>query len=213
LAAPWASFSLFAFHVNKRFLDQVTRLRPDLAVTDGHFYYVPIGDIVSGFLREKTPNADRVISFALPLYDRNDYVHLTFGEALPIDQQALSRESAPKADAMNFLQLIQPYEPSVRLKSEPGNFLKLLRPSGIQKDPWIRRAYVLTSAFLGDLATAKEHFSILERQEGMDRVPHWREDLKALSHALLLGPEAVSHLFSQWKAYSIRQLGLSAPIS
>jgi hypothetical protein len=185
-------------------------LRPDLAVADGHFYYVPIGDIISGFLREKTPSADRVISFALPLYDHNDYVHLTFGELLPIDQQALSLVSAPKADAENFLMLIQPYEQSTQLKSQPRNFLEHLRRLGVQKNPWIRRAYGLTSAFLGDLVTAEEHLTILERQEGMDRVPHWHDDLKSLRNALDIGTKEVSCLLERWKQETISRLELSA---
>ncbi len=61
--------------MNERFAASVLKLRPDFALNDGYFHYVPVGKILSGFVYEQLRDHARIRSFALPLYENAEHVN------------------------------------------------------------------------------------------------------------------------------------------
>jgi hypothetical protein len=183
--------------VNKRFLQAVLAQRPDLGALVPFFFYQPVADIVSGFVVERTRSFARISSFAVPLFDHTDLLHLTFGDVLPIEANFLRSES-PVASAKTFVRVISPFEAEVRSLADPARFLDVAQAR--IGNPWAQRAIMVTLAWHGALPEARRRLAELEPSAHLlDHYPHWGSDLRQMREAFDAGHAATHALLDRWQ--------------
>ena len=183
--------------MNQRFLQAILARRPDLGVSDNYFFFQPPGDILCGFVPEKGRSIQRIWSFAVPLYDHLDFLHLGFGKIVPVDAGFL-RSEPPVAAAETFLQVIARHEAKARSYVDPRNFLRMARAGGKLRNPWAKRAVATTLAFLGEPGEASRWLGDLEKSQAfMEHVPHWVSDLRDLREAFDAGKKSTADLLGR----------------
>jgi hypothetical protein len=166
----------------------------------------PAGDILCGFLVERARSVARIYDFAMPLYDRCEFVHLLFADQLPIDAEFVRRET-PVAAARTFARSIEPFVTKARSKGDAVTFLEVARRASA--NAWGQRAVATTLAFVGDLGGASRTLAPLEVSiASMDHVPRWTSDLRDLRRALGEGEAPTRALLTRWQAESRDRLGI-----
>jgi len=186
--------------VNRRFRQTLLALRPDLGVINGGFiYFQPAADILCGFVVERARHFARLYRFALPLYERLDFLHLGFADELPVDAGFL-RDEPPVAAAKTFLRVVSPYESAARRCADPKVFLAMVGEGARLQNPWTQRAVATTLAFLGERQEASRWLADLEKSRAsMEHVPNWVADLRDLRAAVDAGNASIAELLNRWQ--------------
>jgi len=165
--------------VNKKFQQEVLRLRPDLRVANGYFYKCPVDQFLCGFLCEGGSGGFYIWRYALPLYDRLERPHLTFGERLPASNGYLTAAqfSNPKDRATEFVRRIEPYENATYAWRDLGVFLSRIEAMNALENPWVSRAYALTLVMLGRASEAEALLHGHALDPATAALPRFREDI------------------------------------
>jgi hypothetical protein len=147
--------------VSKRFEAKVLGLRPDFGVREGHFYYLPVGRILCGFVCEKARGRARISQFARPLYERLDFLNLNFSECLPPADGLMEEFGSDSAAAEEFVRRIELYEGQTRTWQDLQTFLHHFERPPALKHPGVRRSIAWTYLMLGMPREARAHLELL----------------------------------------------------
>ena len=195
--------------MNKKFIDEVLRLAPEFSVVDVYFYEKPVGHILCGFVCEMPPSGACIWTYALPLYDRFEFLHLTFGGRLPppdgfIDVKGLS----DKEIAEKFVARIQPYRSEASSLANLDRFAAYIETECPLKSPTIRRGYALTLIMLDRVDEAMEQLTIVKSLSTVRENSEAERDLAALVTDLSAGIELAKKRLEGWELETKRALGL-----
>jgi hypothetical protein len=170
--------------MSKRFEAAVLSLRPDFAIKDKYFYYMPVGHILCGFVYEKARGRAYIWRFALPLYDHHEFLSLTFAERLPRPEGIMPGFSSDLRAAEEFVRRIEPYESETRTWQEPQTFLRLFEDPHTLANPWVRRCIAWTYILIGKPAEARAHMHVLLNSEEPQDDPHFLQDVRQILDTL-----------------------------
>jgi hypothetical protein len=185
---------------NKRFNREVLQLRPDLRLTTGVFYKVPVGHVLCGYAFERTFMNAYASYYACPLYDRIDLIALTFGDRLPEPANGLAFEhSDDKLLAQEFVERIAAYDSLLARLSDPAGFADFVASRSILGNPRVRRGYAVTLVMLGRADEAREHLSLLSEMSEIAHYAHFHEDVNLLLRRLDDGIEAAQATLAEWE--------------
>src|SRR5215831_8824584 len=163
--------------MNVKLLVQIQKLRPQLRDSNGFLYAAPVGQVLCGFVFERIRGFRRIWKFALPLYDRVEFLHLGFSAVVG---QWEGKAMTPKVEAARFVECIANHEPETYSWADPEKFLSISERQDTLGNPWNRRGAALTRIVLGDASAAKSHLRILLDDNHIDRVPCFRRDLEQI---------------------------------
>src|SRR5262249_26503812 len=150
----------------------------------------PVDHILCGFLHERGSGGAYIWRYALPLYDRREFISLEFGDRLPYPQGFIQDERrTAKDEAVEFVRRIEPYEAATYAWRNIQGFMANVEFWRSLQSPWVRRAYAMTHIMLGRRAEAQEQLEILSRESGIEDYPHFREDIERISGDLSSGIE------------------------
>ena len=175
------------------------KLRPDFRVTDHYFYVPPVEHVLCGFLREKGTGGAYIWWYAFPLFDRNDFIHLGFGDRLHHPKDFMPTQPSVNADAAEFLRRIQPHEANTLAHRELTEFLKLAESRANRGNPRIDRVYGMT-LIMRDRGLEAE--SVLKRvlaAPGVENYPGFREDVSEVLGALSRGVDRAKAVLLEWE--------------
>jgi hypothetical protein len=204
--------------VTKRmFAAAVLRLAPTFRLCDYIFYEPPAEHILCGFAFERLPMEIRVWKYALPLYDRPKFLHLSFAEPLAI----LDAEETVEECASEFLRRIRPHRAKLELLTKPKNFLENLettmrrnrRKWGEHRfSPAALRAAALTEIMLGRSRKAASGLqALLDKGDSVASIH--TEGLRQLLRELEKSPTAAKAKLLRWESETKRRLGLEVGIA
>jgi hypothetical protein len=197
--------------LNKRFEQQVLKLRPNLRAVDGYFYTTPVDHVLCGFVYEKGSGGAHIWRYALPLYDHLEFIHLGFGERLPYPPGVMRTEhKAASEDAIAFVRCIEPYETATYGWQSTEAFL--LRTESLLHlgNPWILRGHAMTLIMLGRRSEAELQMKMLSSKPGIENIPHFQEDLRHVSAELSRGVEHAQRCLLTWEAETKARFGVNS---
>lgn len=206
--------------MNKVFKAKVLSLRPQFGVTDAYFYYVPVGEILCGFLWENVRGHAYVWRFAIPLYEPLDHLHLNFGERLPGPDGSASGFGTGRRAAIEFVRRLESYESETRVQQDPADFLRCfeqyeertrMRPDpmtpgrfiehSVLQNPRVRRTIALTYILVGRAAEARAHLEcLLADAAWLERYPRFVDDIHLVMRAMDSSVDDARALLRTWEA-------------
>ena len=200
----------------KRFSAEVLKLVPEFASFDNtYFYETPFDHVLCGFVYERTPGAAYVWKWLFPLYDRFNFLHLSFGDRLPPGQDYLEITlGGPKEQATAFVERIQPYRDQVAALRDIGRFAEYLETkyvaTGIAANNHNhRRCYAVTLIMLGQAEEAARELESLLKMEGIARDPAALKDMQRLRDDLARGLSTAKRTLEVWEIETKLKLGLA----
>jgi len=194
--------------LNKIFRAKVLSLRPQFAVTGSYFYYVPVGRVLCGFLLERVRGHAYVWRYAMPLYERMDILNLNFGERLPEPEGSMWGFGTGADAAVEFVRRIEPYERETLTWHDPDVLLRRYEHSPAMGNPWVRRSIAWTYILVGRLAEARAHLQALLSADGVDRYPHFIDDIRLMLNSMDSGLDEARRLLVAWEQQTKRQLNI-----
>lgn len=152
----------------KKFISSILGTAPQLANTDLYFYLKPAKHILCGILCEATPNGIYLWEFVYPLFDRKDFIHLTYSQRIKfpegyIDFEQVNNDTLPSefwARVGDKFDNLSPY-------MELDNFYSLLNSNKANDYNQIIMAY--TMILLNDSQTAQEHLDIAIQSQQLQK--------------------------------------------
>jgi hypothetical protein len=195
--------------LNRKFANEVVRLQPALGVVQRQFFLHPVERILTGFVYEQTPSAFYVSHYALPLYDRLEFLHIGFGDRLAV-QQLGELWSKKKLNADEFVRTVTPLIKVTKSWQDPATFASALMSPERLQNPWGRRAFALTQIVLGEADQATEQLQILLTCSEIDHLPNFRRDLSDVLEALSSGIPRARALLESWEVITKKRFGLDA---
>ena len=195
--------------MNKRFIAEVLKLAPELAVVNQYFYEEPVEHILCGFVCEKPPSGAYFWKYAFPLYDRFKFLHLGFGNRLPLTDGFMeARRGNEKAIAAEFVRRIQPYRSEVASLAQLDRFAEYIETEIGLGNHIIRRGYALTLILLGRADDATNELKTLSSFYSVDRYQEVSKDVEKLLSDLSAGIEVAQEALEGWELETKRRLGL-----
>jgi len=93
-----------------QFIKKVLKEKPELSNVDTFFYVSPVEHILSGFCCEITPHGAYINRFLYPLFDKNEFIHLTYSQRLKYPDGYIDFDKVDKKELANeFLSRINGY--------------------------------------------------------------------------------------------------------
>src|SRR5260221_1717029 len=117
--------------MNKKFETEVLKLRGDLRAVENYFYKPPITHVMCGFACERPPSGAYIWKYALPLYDRLEFLHLGLADRLPKPHDfMIVRRGDEHQLAREFVERINLYCKDLSKLSELSRFLLYVESRG-----------------------------------------------------------------------------------
>jgi hypothetical protein len=196
--------------LKKRFVREVFRLRPDLREHSGHFYVVPVGHILCGYVFEQISDVAYIWHYSLPLYDRVEAIVLTFGDRLAGPDGTMTLTAGePSAVAAEFVRRIKPYDALLDSLKEPVGFARHISSLKPFLNPWLQRGYAMTLIMLGRDAEAEGELTMLSAVKHITRYPGFQEDVALVLETLKRDANAARKILMNWESHNKRHLGIS----
>lgn len=184
----------------------ILKLRPNFRLSSGYFYMTPVGHILCGFTFEQSRSGAYISHFALPLYDRVEFIHLAFGDRLTHPQGYMpTTDLAAPQIAEEFIRRIAPFEADLAARQDPGEFLGYVQAKP-RTNPWVQRGYVMTLIFLGRRDEALKELKRLREMDGLPGSPEFSETLQRISERLEEGILPAQQLLAEWEAATRKRL-------
>lgn len=196
--------------MDKRLATKVLRLRPEFAVNDSHFYYLPAERILCGFVYERVRDYAYIWRFARPLYEKLESLNLNFGDRLPESVGSMRRfrlKIGPGA-AEEFVRQIEPYEEETRSWQNPQTFLHHFESPRTIGNPWVRRTIAFTHILLGNPTEARTHLNILIRDATTQIYTQIVDDASLILRELNSGLDRAQETLVAWEMETKRKFQL-----
>jgi hypothetical protein len=196
--------------LNKKFEREVLQLRPTWrAVPPCFFCMMPVDLIACGFAWEKSRGGMYVSRYAHPLFDRGPSISLGLGERLVYPQDFLPVEKGnERIAAADFIARVAAYESQVSRLKNPAALLDYIESMNSFRNPWVRRAYAMTLIILGRTRDAVNQIDVLLKNEPIDDLAEFRDEMTRVSQSLSDDPSAALSMLHKRAAENRRALGL-----
>lgn len=193
----------------KYFNEQVMKLRPNWRVVSDYFYVTPVDHVLCGFVYEKGSNWNYIWRYALPLYDRLDYLHLNFGERLRSTEGWLRVKcEAAKEEPSLFVRAIESFEEETYEWQNLSGFLYRLKQLIPSKNLKLHKAHVTTLVMLNRLEEAQAELQSVLLSPNVREYPTLVEDLSLLSMEISRGSQPAQQLLLRWEAETKKSFGI-----
>jgi hypothetical protein len=175
---------------------EVINIEPCLSVADGFFYLRPTNHVMCGFVLDVTPSSFRIWRYSLPICDKLDFLHLSFGAVLPGGY--LPRTGKAKLSAGRFLDIVRPFFDDVRKLSNLRTFIETSSEAINLYVPIARRGLAAALLLSGDRQGAIDNARIC-LEEGGSLSLDFLNDTKLLLGKLESGAEDANVLLENWE--------------
>jgi len=185
-------------------------------IVKGSFCYLPqITDTLKGFYFESSafsPKHFYVTAFFLPLWIPAEYIHLTFGRRVGVNQ----RWSSDQLDLENALLIAMRRELSILAELDsPAQLLSALEVFARESNPHCIEALAYGLFEMGQVDRSQEVLKSLLTL--IDRTVPWQQEIAEratlISSFLPTGIEEVKRRLTKWRTETISALGLEKPDS
>lgn len=198
--------------MSRRLQSDILQSRSSLRLLQGYFVHVPVRRVLVGYFVENTPSAVYGGTFALPLYDRFDHIHLTFGDRWVLSETPVDKRAAAQSElAQRLLQKIEVVDAGLVAQGAPQEFASALKSKSLG-NPWVRRACAFTQIVLGNANEALVHLTQLETMTSIAHYPHFLADVTLVSKLLREDLEAARAQLHSWEIAARRHLGVDGEL-
>lgn len=189
--------------MNKTLINHIIRIQPQLQAVRNYLYAPPVDHVLCGFLCENAPSGLYIWKYAFPLFDRAGFLHLSYGQRLPMPDGFLSRsKKGPRLLASEICNRIQRHYSAVMALKDLTQFARYLESEVGLGHPLVHLSYASTLVLTGQLDEAMSHLTIIQQSKAMNGMRNLLADVRDMVTDLESGEDTAKARIGKWEEES-----------